>query len=431
MARRLNDAGDLLDPNADPYALDPEASRDQLLDGIATPPPDEIGGRQGITDPPVRAADPSTPLPAAPPSASPPAPSPAPTPAPIPYGNDGRGRSIDPPTAPPPVTGIGQSDNPGGKGYQGGNNPTGYTGYGAPPAGGPGPGENGSPQQPRTGGIDPLPPGMTQTVYDNGPTTSTTAPSAPTPPMPYGTDGRGRSIDPAPAPTSNPASPADSAFNQQMRDQLLSQLTGLSEPTSETSGDVAPALTAFNRQSDRDQQDNRDAIAERFYAQGGGSSLHSGGFDTAVQQGRETAAGQRANFAGSTVLHASQQKRQQLQQMLATATQAGLMDSAQKIQQQIASVDAEIRRHGQGQQNRQFEKSLGQQNTQFGRSLEQQNTISQRSFGLSYAELNQRQRQFVDSQAQSLAIAGGNLGFNYADLEARMNRDTLLAGLKG
>ncbi len=199
-------------------------------------------------------------------------------------------------------------------------------------------------------------------------------------------------------PTTPAATPESAAqnpqtdFNQQMRNLLMSQLQGLSTPTSADSPDIAPAISAYNVQSQRDQQAERDAIAERFYASGeGGGDLKSGGFDTAVTRGREEAAGKRANFTGSMVWQAANAKRTQLQQMLQTATSAGLTDQAQRIQQQIAQIDADLRRQGLTQQNSQFTAQLGQQD-----------------------------RQFND-----------RLGYDYTDLTSRMNRDALLAAMNG
>lgn len=180
-----------------------------------------------------------------------------------------------------------------------------------------------------------------------------------------------------------------SAYNQTIRDMMLQQLAGLSTPTTADSADVQPAISAYNTQSQRDQQAERDQLAERFYASGG-SGTNSGAFDTAVTQGREAAAGQRANFTGSTILNASQQKRQQLQAMLQTATTAGLTDAAQQIQAQIAQIDANIRQQG-----------VTNQNTQFGQSLSQQD------------------QQYYDA-----------LAFQYSQLQAQENHDSLINGLK-
>lgn len=182
------------------------------------------------------------------------------------------------------------------------------------------------------------------------------------------------------------------AYNEQMRQILLQQIRGLSAPTTAEDPEVAPAIGAFNTQSQRDQATNRDALAERFYAQGdNGSALNSGGFNTSVQQGLEKSAGDRANFTGSTILAVAQQKRSQLMQMLQTATQAGLTDAAQQIQAKIAELDANLRQQGISNQASQFTQAQGQQNAQFGDSL----------------------------------------GMTYAQMLAQENRDALLAGLGG
>ncbi len=116
----------------------------------------------------------------------------------------------------------------------------------------------------------------------------------------------------------------------------------MSEPS------VQPALSAYNNQSQRDQQDNRDAIAERFYAQGGtgGSGLDSGAFNSAVIKNMETGASARDTFAGNLVYQDNIQRRQQLQAMMQTAVQAGQTDAAQQIEAAIAVLNAKISEQG-------------------------------------------------------------------------------------
>lgn len=154
--------------------------------------------------------------------------------------------------------------------------------------------------------------------------------------------------------------PGISGYNQWIRDFMTKQLGVLSGPTDENSPDVAPALSAFNTQSHRDQQTARDALAERYYASGeGGTGLQSGGFNTAVAQGMESAAGNRANFAGTTIYNAAQAKRNQLQEMLATASANGLTTQAQQIQMQIAEIDRQLRQQSITNQDRQTNDRLG------------------------------------------------------------------------
>lgn len=187
---------------------------------------------------------------------------------------------------------------------------------------------------------------------------------------------------PGPAPSPITIDPGTSAYNAQLRQFMLSQLGQLSTPTTADSEEIAPAIAAYNTQSQRDQQSERDAVAERFYAQGanGGQGLNSGGFNSAITQGAEAAGLNRQNFSGNMVWNAAQSKRQQLQALLQTATGAGETDAAQQIQAQIANIDASLRSQGLSQQNAQF---------------------------------------------------GDQLGLSYAQLTAQMNRDELLAALGG
>lgn len=188
---------------------------------------------------------------------------------------------------------------------------------------------------------------------------------------------------PAYTPPSSIGPNADtSAYNAKLRAFLLSNLSDLSTPTDENSPELAPSLSAYRNQSTRDEQAFRDAAAERYYAQGegGGAGLSSGGFGTTLTSGMEAAASNRSNFAGNLVWNASQMKRQQLQAMLQTAVNAGETDAAQQIQSQIAGIDANLRSRGLDQQNSQFNDSLAAR---------------------------------------------------YAELQAQMNRDQLLAAMKG
>lgn len=131
-----------------------------------------------------------------------------------------------------------------------------------------------------------------------------------------------------------------SPYNENLRAWMMAQLGGLSQPIGADSGELAPAISAYDTQSQRDQQLERDQLAEHAYA---GGNLNSGGFDTQIRQGIEGAAGKRANFAGSMVFQANTQRKQQLQAMLQTAVSAGLTDQAQQIQQSIAAIDAALR----------------------------------------------------------------------------------------
>jgi hypothetical protein len=129
------------------------------------------------------------------------------------------------------------------------------------------------------------------------------------------------------------------------RDLLLQQLGLDAGPTNSTDPTLNGAITAYDTQSQRDQQLNRNALAERAYASG---NLDTGGFNTAVQQSLEDAAGKRASFAGNLTYQEAQNKRQTLTQLLQMSTAAGLTQQAQDIQRQIADIDAQLRSAGLG-----------------------------------------------------------------------------------
>ncbi len=203
-------------------------------------------------------------------------------------------------------------------------------------------------------------------------------------------DGAGESLFIRGGSPSGKASTTD--YNNTIRQTLLDQLKSASGPVDESNPDIAPALSAQRTQSQRDEQASRAAIAERAYAGGAlgtGGGLDSGEFKTDLARNREAAGATRQNFAGNLVFKAAQAKRQQLTQMLATASQYGLTDQGQQIQAQIAKIDADLRSRGLQQQGQQFGQSLAQQHGQFGDAL----------------------------------------GLSYAQLQAQANRDAVLAGL--
>lgn len=167
-------------------------------------------------------------------------------------------------------------------------------------------------------------------------------------------------------------------FSSNIRQILLSQLKGLGNTSvDETSPNIAPGVSAYTVARQRALQRTKDANAERHYAQG---TLNTGGFNQVQEQAGEQAGQDTANFTGQAVFQEAQAKRQQLTEMLKTATQYGLTDQAQQIQQQIALIDASLRDRGLNQQHGQF---------------------------------------------------GDELGYRYASLQAQQNRDAVLAGLNG
>lgn len=129
------------------------------------------------------------------------------------------------------------------------------------------------------------------------------------------------------------------------RDLLMQQMNLNAGPTDASDPTLNGAITAYDTQSQRDQQSDRDAIAERAYA---GGNLDTGGMNTAIQASRENAAGKRASFAGNLTYQEAQNKRNTLTQQLQLATQSGLTQQAQDLQGQIAQIDAQLRAGGLG-----------------------------------------------------------------------------------
>lgn len=176
--------------------------------------------------------------------------------------------------------------------------------------------------------------------------------------------------------------PATTMYNQNLRLQLLKQLSTLGTPSTNESESIKPALDAYNVQSKREEQNQRSQLAERYYAMGntGGAGLDTGAFNTAVAQNMEKGGEARSANASSVVYQDNLNRRNQLQQMMQTAVNAGQTDAAQRIQMAIAEMDAKLQ-----------EQSL----------------------------------------QQGFETSNNNLAFNYYNSDATNNRDAVLAAMRG
>lgn len=160
---------------------------------------------------------------------------------------------------------------------------------------------------------------------------------------------------------------------------LQSQLAELQQPVSVDSPGIKQAVTANRNALQRGGERQRAEIAERrAYDESGG--IGSKAYLTDVDRLQQGQAEAGAQFEGRAVFEEMQQRRSELQRLLAQAMALGDSASARNLQAQLAAIQSQM------------------QNSQF------------------YAGLDQNQSQFLD-----------NMGFNYAGLNSNMNLQALLA----
>lgn len=169
------------------------------------------------------------------------------------------------------------------------------------------------------------------------------------------------------------------------------------QPLSTDTSFLKPAIDASRLANQRGLENTRNLLAERNAANG---TNMSGGFESQLLGAQQGANAQQAQYEGNLLANAQQE--QGLNDRAAMAQAAGLLSGNAGIaeQQQLAELDAALRREGlaqQGQlgnadlalrgelgrgqlnlgllsallQNEQFGQSLGQNAAQFGASLDQ------------------------------------------------------------
>lgn len=169
-----------------------------------------------------------------------------------------------------------------------------------------------------------------------------------------------------------------------MRDSLLKLMAQGQEPVDVTNDKtLGPAAEAYRNAQMRQSKQSREALAERYAAEGlnsGGQG--SGAFDTAVQGLDENTRNSIAGYEAQLAQTELQNRRQLTVQALQIAQALGARTESNALQEELANLDAQLR----------------QQQLQYN-----------------YTQLGQQQGQFEDT-----------LGYNYAGLQAQMNRDAFL-----
>jgi hypothetical protein len=158
---------------------------------------------------------------------------------------------------------------------------------------------------------------------------------------------------------------AQQAQKAQVRAMLMDRLGKASQPVDENGLEIASPLSAARDETQRSQQTERTALAERMYAQGGGS-LNSGALGQAIQQSSERNAGGLSQLRAGLITKAYDDKRQEMMGLLQMALASGDTESAQLLQAQISQLSATVQREGMGLSLAEFMAQLNQNTANAG-----------------------------------------------------------------
>lgn len=182
-------------------------------------------------------------------------------------------------------------------------------------------------------------------------------------------------------------------FNAAVRDRVMAMLQPTEAPSIEDP-DLAPQQAAFTSAARKANERRRAQMAERMAAQG---NLDSGAFDSVVERGLADTQSLEAGNAANLVGQRMQQRMAELQTVMQLG--AGIMssDEQRQLQQEMALLDAEMRR------------------TQFDGDLNLRKTLGGGQMNLGLLDLMMRNSQFNDQ-----------LGFKIGAFGQQSARDSIL-----
>jgi hypothetical protein len=172
---------------------------------------------------------------------------------------------------------------------------------------------------------------------------------------------------PTPPSVSTPIDPAVTAYNQSIRNALLSAIN--SPGVTMDDPDIAPAIQANRVSNQRMLEQQREAIAERLNAQG---MSGSGAMDQQMAQAFQQTGEREGTFAGNAVLQQALARRQQLVALLGTGANVLTADEARQAQLKIADLDAYLRQQSITNQNQQSNDQMGLTGAYYQALLKQQ-----------------------------------------------------------
>jgi hypothetical protein len=157
-----------------------------------------------------------------------------------------------------------------------------------------------------------------------------------------GGGGGGATTTPAPhTPTAN------DIWMQQLRDILMQRLAAAGTPVDVNAPEITSAVTAARDEGTRSAEQERTALAERLYAQGGGA-LGTNAINQEIQQSAERNAANVGGLRAKLIMNEVNAKRSEMQQLLQMALAAGDASSAREVQMALADLEATLRREGWG-----------------------------------------------------------------------------------
>jgi hypothetical protein len=199
------------------------------------------------------------------------------------------------------------------------------------------------------------PPGATNTSAITGNTNAVYGTPGSGVPGVYDFDNAGNPIDAfgapytgqlsgGPSPNASGAAPAND-FNAQIRAQLMARLAELGKPVDENAAGISGAVAGARDEGQRAMSQERTALAERLYAQGGGG-LNSNALTQGIQQSAEKQSGAMSSLRANLIMGEYARKQGQLQQTLQLAVQSGDAEAARAAQKAIADLQAQLQREG-------------------------------------------------------------------------------------
>jgi len=127
----------------------------------------------------------------------------------------------------------------------------------------------------------------------------------------------------------------------------MARLAELGTPVDEKSAGISDAVTAARDEGTRAAANERTALAERLYAQGGGG-LNSNALTQQIQQSGEKQGAAIGGLRANLMMAEYARKQSALQQTLSLAVQSGDAEAARAAQKAIADLQAQLQREGFG-----------------------------------------------------------------------------------
>lgn len=152
--------------------------------------------------------------------------------------------------------------------------------------------------------------------------------------------------------------PADTTWRDSIRQIILNRLNADQNPVDENAPAILAAVNAAKDQATRQNTQERNDLAERLYAQGGG--LNTNAITNQIQQSNERTGTALGSLKAQLLYSAYKDRATELNHLLDLATQAGDTEAARQIQVTLANLQAALAREGLGVNLAEFGAQLNQ-----------------------------------------------------------------------